>query len=83
MECQSIVAVHLRKRSGDAPDVQEVFTDHGGIIRVRLGVHATDHPSDEGLILLHVCGEEDQARRLVDSLNGMDDVHAQMMRLEV
>ena len=83
MECQSIVAVHIRKRSGDAPDVQEVFTDHGGIIRVRLGVHATDHPSDEGLILLHVCGEEDQARRLVDSLNGMDDVHAQMMRLEV
>lgn len=83
MECQSIVAIHLKNRSGDAPDMQEVLTDHGGIIRVRLGVHAPDHPSDEGLILLHVCGEEDEARHLVDSLNGMDDVHAQMMRLEV
>ncbi len=81
MECQSIVAVHLKNRTGDAPDVQEVFTDYGGIIQVRVGIHA-DHPTEEGLILLHVRGEEDEARRLVDSLNDMEDVRAQMMRLE-
>lgn len=83
MECQNVVAIHLKKRTEDAPDVQEVLTDYGGIIRVRLGIHATDRPSDEGLILLHVCGDEDQAARLVDSLNAIEDVRAQSMRLEV
>lgn len=83
MECQNIVAIHLKNRTGDAPDVQEVLTDYGGIIRVRVGIHATDHPSDEGLILLHICGEETEAQRLVNDLNEVEDVRAQTMRLEV
>jgi len=83
MECQSIVAIHLKNRTDDAPGVQEVLTDYGHMIRVRLGLHATDHPGDEGLIILHVCGEPDQAERLVGELNAMEDVTAQVMRLEV
>lgn len=82
MECPIIMAVLLEDRESDAPSVQEVFTRFGSAIRVRLGVHATDHPSRKGLILLQLCCDEGQHEEMLEVLNAMPRVRAQSMTIE-
>jgi len=83
MECPTIAAVFLKERTRDAHTVQEVFTRFGSAIRVRLGVHATDRPSDQGLILLQLCCGEDETQEFIDSLNRMPRVRAQAMKVDL
>lgn len=63
-----VIAVVLDKRTEDAPEIQEVFTRHGCIIRVRLGVHDVQGCSDNGLILLVTNGAEEETRKLIKDL---------------
>jgi len=64
----TIISAMLDKRTEDAPDVQEIFTRHGCVIKVRLGVHELRGCSDDGLILLVTSGEDDEIRDLLNDL---------------
>ena len=64
----TIISALLDKRSEDAPDVQEIFTRHGCVINVRLGVHELKGCSDNGLILLVTSGDDAQIDDLISDL---------------
>ena len=82
MGCYNIMAVLINHRSKNAIRIQEVLTKHGCRIKMRLGLHeAGDYCSEEGLVILQVCGEEQEIRELEDSLNEIEGVKARTVSI--
>lgn len=84
MGCKNIVAMTLKGRSDNAVQVQKVLTEHGCQIKARIGLHdgTGDACSNEGLIVLQVCGADDEINALTDGLNAVDGVNAKHITLD-
>ncbi|MCY6957467.1 hypothetical protein [Clostridium brassicae] len=76
-----IMAVAIEPRNISAPKVQEVLTKHGCIIKVRLGLHdVSDFScSKRGLVLLQLCGKEEEIKILRKDLEEIDGVKVNIM----
>ncbi len=76
-----LVIIKNANREESATRMQQLLTDFGCYIKVRLGLH--DVPADvcspSGLIILEVVAEKAQIEELVDQLNSLPDVTAQMV----
>ena len=82
MSCYNIMAVLLNHRSKKAKDFQEVLTKHGCSIKMRLGLHeAGDVCSEEGLIILQLCGEDSSIKALENELNSIEGVKANTLTI--
>lgn len=78
-----LVAVKVGHREDTATAVQELLTDFGCHIKVRLGLH--DLPGDAcspaGLIILQVVAEGVELSQFLDSLNRLDEVVARSLTI--
>ena len=76
-----LVIIKNENREESATRMQQLLTDFGCYIKVRLGLH--DVPADvcspSGLIVLEVVAENAQIEELVDQLNSLADITAQMV----
>lgn len=76
-----LVIIKNENREESATRMQQLLTDFGCYIKVRLGLH--DVPADvcspSGLIVLEVVAENAQIEELVSQLNSLTDVAAQMV----
>jgi hypothetical protein len=76
-----LVIIKNENREESATRMQQMLTDFGCYIKVRLGLH--DIPADvcspSGLLVLEVVAEEGQIKDFVDQLNALPDVTAQMV----
>jgi hypothetical protein len=82
MEC-NIMVVKIGTRREDSPKVQEVLSRFGCSIKVRLGLHETHEVcSDEGILILQLCGDTGEMEKLETALNSMDRVQAKMVVLD-
>lgn len=83
MDSCVIMAVCLDKRSKEAARVQEIFTKHGCIIFVRLGLHESVGAScsEEGLILLQLKGAMDEVKELQADLEELPGVRVKSMEI--
>lgn len=82
MACH-IMVVKIGARREDSPKVQEVLSRFGCSIRVRLGLHETHEVcSDEGILILQLCGDTKEMFDLERALNEMDRVSAKMVVLD-
>lgn len=83
MDCKTIMAILVDNRTHSAPKVQEILTKYGCNIKVRLGLHEVDerHCSDEGLIILQLCGSENDIENLEKELNSLERVKAKRITL--
>lgn len=82
MSCYNIMAVLVSHRINNAKELQEILTKYGCIIKVRLGLHeAGDVCSEEGLIILQLCGQEDEINALADELNKQEGIKAKNMQI--
>jgi len=79
--CPTIMAVLLDNRTDCAPRVQQKLTEHGCIIQTRLGIH--EGCEDRGLILLNLCGSDDQVTGLEKDLNSIPGVRTRSMKLDL
>jgi hypothetical protein len=74
----NVIAVKVSDREGAAQDMQKVLTDHGCLIKVRLGLH--DIPanacSPAGLVLMEVEGDDAEIKAMVAELNALAEVSA-------
>jgi hypothetical protein len=78
-----IMAITVDLRTNNAPKVQEVLTKHGCIIKMRLGLHETSSKmcSERGLILLQLCGEDDEVKALKEDLVSVQGVKLNTMTI--
>jgi metal-responsive CopG/Arc/MetJ family transcriptional regulator len=82
MSCYNIMAVLVSHRVNKAKELQEILTKYGCIIKVRLGLHeAGDVCSEEGLIILQLCGQEEEIIALADELNKLEGIKAKNMQI--
>jgi len=83
-KCTVIVAILQENRVETATKVQEVLTEYGCYIRVRLGLHdaAVDECSTRGLILLQMCGENIPLAEFIKALEAIRDVKVKYMHLD-
>lgn len=82
MTCH-IMVVKIGGRREYSPKVQEVLSDFGCTIKVRLGLHETDNVcSEEGILILQLTGEKDDMLGLEKALNELPSVKAQMVILD-
>jgi hypothetical protein len=82
MGCYNIMAILINHRSKKAVQVQEVLTKHGCTIRMRLGLHeAGDVCSEEGMVLLQICGSTEEIAALEADLNTLEGVKAKTMSI--
>ena len=73
-----LVAIKMEKRQVTAAQVQNILTENGCYIKVRLGLHdvGSEVCSSSGLILLEVHREEPQIDKMIEELNKIDGVVA-------
>ena len=82
MDC-NIMVVKIDARREDSPKVQEVLSRFGCSIKVRLGLHETHEIcSDEGILILQLCGDPKEMFELERALNAMERVAAKMVVLD-
>ncbi len=82
MAIHSLMGILIEKRRANAAKVQEVLTEHGCLIKVRLGLHeAGDVCSEEGLMLLQLDDNQDGIDELHADLNVLDGVTAEVIKL--
>ncbi|TYP57871.1 hypothetical protein [Thermosediminibacter litoriperuensis] len=83
MNCKTIMAILQDNRTQSAPKVQEILTKYGCNIRVRLGLHDVDEKncSNEGLIILQLCGSDEDIQKLENELNSLERVKAKRIIL--
>lgn len=77
-----IMGLRVDHRRANAPRLQEALTQNGCRIKMRIGLHeAGEACSDEGLILLQVCGGPGEAGQMLEELNGICGVSAKLMEI--
>jgi hypothetical protein len=78
-----IVLIKIDHRSQEAGLVQNVLTEFGCNIKVRLGLHevSNQYCAQDGLVVLHVEGSSEDIGSLIDKLNNIDYVQAKLTEL--
>ncbi len=78
MACYNVMTVLTSSRTENVPEMQQVFTKSGCIIKTRLGIHdaGEDFCSNEGLIILHLTGSDKEILELEENLNKIPGVKA-------
>jgi hypothetical protein len=71
------------KRTDAALKVQKVLTDNGCMIKTRLGIHETSTCAEEGLIFLNVEGSDNDVKNLLDKLNEIERVKAELVKMSL
>lgn len=77
-----IMVVLINHRTEAALKVQDVLTEHGCNIKVRLGLHETNNVcANEGLVVLQLGDDEKDVVILEKALNAIEGVEAKMVSL--
>ncbi|KAJ50524.1 hypothetical protein BD780_000468 [Clostridium tetanomorphum] len=83
MEKTIIMGISINTRNTHAVHVQDVLTKHGCIIKTRLGLHETsdDCCSRKGIVLLQLCGSDQEISELEKDLLKIEDVTVNTMEI--
>jgi metal-responsive CopG/Arc/MetJ family transcriptional regulator len=82
MASYNIMAVLVNYRSKKAGEIQNILTEYGCIIKVRLGLHEAGNVcSEEGLIILQLEGEKAQIAAFQNALNSLEGVKANIIEI--
>ena len=81
--CCYIIGVRVNHRVANAVGLQELLTKYGCNIKLRVGLHETSEKycSDDGVIMLQVCGEKSELEAMVSALNSVEGIRAMMLEL--
>lgn len=82
MKHSMIMAILIDKRTDAAPKVQKILTEHGCIIKTRLGMHESSTCADEGMIILDLTANNDEVDALEAELKSVEGVKVKSMVLD-
>lgn len=78
----AVMCILVKNRTKDAPQLQSILTNHGCIIKTRVGMHEVANCAEDGLIMLHLCGKEEAINDLEKSINSLSEIRARTMLLD-
>lgn len=83
MNCCYIIGIRVNHRVANALKLQELLTRYGCNIKLRVGLHETSEQfcSDDGVIVLQVCGETQTLEAMVRDFNALEGITAKMLDL--
>ena len=78
-----VVLIKIDHRATEATRVQGILTDFGCNIKVRLGLHevSKEFCANDGIVVLEVEGEAALLKQMIDKLNAINYVNAQMIEM--
>lgn len=81
MERTIVYGVKLNHRVNTAQDFQKVLSEHGCIIKTRIGLHHVEDGkcSPSGVVLLELLGSDEEILALDNALKAIDHVEIQKM----
>ena len=81
--CCYIIGIRVNHRVANAVGLQELLTKYGCNIKLRVGLHETSEKycSDDGVIMLQVCGEKADLEAMLAALNAVEGIKAKMLEL--
>ncbi len=82
MKHSMIMAILIDKRTDAAPTVQRILTEHGCIIKTRLGMHESSTCADEGMIILDLTADNTEVEALEAELKSVEGVNVKSMVLD-
>ena len=82
MNDSTIMVILIDKRTDAAPKVQKILTEHGCIIKTRLGIHESSTCADEGMIILDLTASDSEFEALEAELKSVDGVKTKSMLLD-
>jgi hypothetical protein len=74
------MTIVIDQRTNAAGAVQEVLTKNGCLIKTRLGLH--EDCDETGLIILQLCGSDDEIGALKAALAAIDGISVQKIDLQ-
>lgn len=82
---RNVLLILVGHRHEAAVKVQEALTNHGCIIKTRLGLHAgvPNECSEKGLIFCELVGDKKEHKKLLNALNKLKEVSAQLVTLKL
>jgi hypothetical protein len=82
---KSILLILVGKRKNDAIKVQKVLTAWGCLIKTRLGIHdgVLENCSDEGLLILELCGKKEQIKDLAKRVAKLKGINSKLVKLKL
>lgn len=78
-----VIMIKIDHRSNEAVTVQNILTEYGCNIKVRLGLHEVSKEmcANDGLIVLEVEGDKRKLNTIVKKLNAVEFVSAQLIEM--
>ncbi len=78
-----VIMIKIDHRSSEAATVQNILTEYGCNIKVRLGLHEVSKEicANDGLIVLEVEGDKRKLNTIVKKLNAVEFVTAQLIEM--
>jgi len=78
-----VILIKIDHRSTEAVVVQNILTEYGCNIKVRLGLHevSKEFCANDGLIVLEVEGDKRKLNTIVKKLNAVEYVEAQLIEM--
>lgn len=84
MTCNTLMAIRISDRDKNAVKIQEVLTNFGCKIAMRLGIHDQDEGnvcSSSGTLILNLCCPPEEAKQVEIELTKIDGVKAKFIDL--
>ena len=83
MNKYNFMGIVIENRRDDAPIVQEVLTEFGCIIKMRIGLHEgiENSCSNEGFIILNLADDDKEINRFVKKLESIESVRVKNVKV--
>ena len=78
-----VILIKIDSRSTEATKVQNILTEFGCNIKVRLGLHevSKEYCANDGLIILEVDGTDVELKSIIGELNAIEYVEAKLVAM--
>ena len=83
MNSYNLMGIAIGNRKTFAPDVQEVLTRFGKIIKMRIGLHenSENESTNEGFIILNLSDDDKEIRRFIKRLESIESVRVKNIKV--
>jgi len=77
----SILIISISNRCKEAIEAQKILTEYGNIIHTRLGIHESNIPDNQGIIVLYIIDTQ-KAKELQSKISNITGIKTYINMIE-